>query len=272
VIALASLAGASAASADTAQSSNWAGYAVHHNGVRFTSVTGSWTQPTATCTAGQATYSSAWVGIGGYELSSQALEQIGTESDCTASGHAVSSAWYELVPSASRTIAMTVHAGDRMRAGVTVRGGEVTVTLTDLTRHRSFTKRLHPATLDTSSAEWIVEAPAVCSSSSSCHTLPLADFGSAGFTAAAATTTTGHRGSIDDRRWTTTRINLAATGRAFVSDPSSPPAAAVPSSLSARGSAFTVTYRGGATSTIPTPIQTAFVSGDRLAHLDRTSR
>jgi peptidase A4-like protein len=275
VIAFASLSTAPAASADSTQSSNWAGYAVHHHGVRFSKVSGTWTQPRATCTPGQATYSSVWVGIGGYDLDSQALEQIGTESDCTASGHAVSSAWYELVPSASHGIRLTVNPGDRVRAGVSVADGEVTVTLTDLTRHRSFTKRLHPATVDTSSAEWILEAPSVCSGASSCHTLPLADFGSAGFSAAAATTTTGHRGTIQDRTWTTTKIRLAAAGgRTFVSNPSAPSATAVPSSLSARGSAFTVTYRGGSASTTPTTpaTQAAFVAGDRLARPDLTSR
>jgi hypothetical protein len=236
--------------------------------VHFTSVSGTWTQPRATCTRGQATYSAEWVGLGGYDLRSKALEQIGTESDCTASGRAVSSAWYELVPSPSHAIKLTVRPGDRMRAGVTVKGDAVTVTLSDLTRHRSFTKRLHPATIDATSAEWILEAPSVCSGSD-CHTLPLADFGSAGFTAAAATTTTGHRGTIDDHRWTTTRISLAATGRTFVSDVSAPPASAVPSVLSAKGSAFTVTYRGGATPTAP--IQPAFVAGDRIARPDLTS-
>src|SRR4029077_9321112 len=135
--------------------------------------------------------------------------------------------WYELVPAASRSIKLTVKPGDRMRAAVAVSGGDVTVILTNLTRHRSFTKLLHPAVVDTTSAEWILEAPSVCSSSWSCHTLPLADFGSTGFTGAAATTSKGRRGTINDRAWTTTKINLAATGRTFVSDTSSPPAAAV---------------------------------------------
>jgi hypothetical protein len=272
VAAFASLGGAAAASADTAQSSNWAGYAVHRSGVQFKKVSGTWTQPQAICTPGQATYSAAWVGIGGFAVDSPALEQIGTESDCTAAGRAVSSAWYELVPAASRPVKLTVKPGDRMRAGVTVTGGEATLTLTNLTRHRSFTKRLHPSVVDTTSAEWILEAPSVCSRSWSCHTLPLADFGSTGFTAAAATTTQGHRGTINDRAWTTTKINLAATGRTFVSDASSPPATAVASSLSAQGSAFTVTYRG-ATGADPTvPIHPAFVAGDRLAHPGLSAR
>lgn len=265
--AAAALAGAPAAVADAAQSSNWAGYAVHRRGVHFTRVTGTWTQPNATCTTGQATYSSVWVGLGGYALSSQALEQIGTESDCTASGRAVSSVWFELVPSASRAIRMTVNAGDRVRAAVSVADGEVTVTLADLTRHTSFTKHLHPPTVDTTSAEWIVEAPSQCSdsSASSCRILPLANFGAAGFSAAAVTTSTGRRGTIEDRAWTATRISLAAGGRAFISDAPPSSGGAVPSTLSSRGSAFTVSYRGGVTSTTPSTIQTAFVAGDRLA-------
>lgn len=67
MVVLAALAGASTASANTAQSSNWAGYAVHRSGVTFTRVTGEWTAPQATCTAGQATYSAVWVGIGGLQ-------------------------------------------------------------------------------------------------------------------------------------------------------------------------------------------------------------
>jgi hypothetical protein len=40
VIAFASLSTAPAASADSTQSSNWAGYAVHHHGVRLSKVSG----------------------------------------------------------------------------------------------------------------------------------------------------------------------------------------------------------------------------------------
>jgi hypothetical protein len=244
LLALAALAGAPVALADTTQSSNWAGYAVHRAGIRFAKVTGTWTQPQTTCSAGRRTYSSVWVGIGGYNVSSQALEQTGTEADCTVDGSATSSAWYEVVPAPSRTIKRTIVPGDRVRGTVVLKGNDVTMTLDDLTRHKSFTKRLHASHVDATSAEWILEAPMACTGAANCHMLPLADFGSAGFTAASAVTTAGHRGSITDRTWTTTRINLAATGRQFVSDPAAYIATAVPSPLSAQGSAFTVTYRG----------------------------
>ena len=65
---------------------------------------------------------------------SNALEQIGSEVDCSARGTVVSSAWYELVPAPSRTIRMTVRPGDELSAEVTVAGHEVTLMLRDLTR------------------------------------------------------------------------------------------------------------------------------------------
>ena len=261
-----SLVAAPAALADSSESSNWAGYAVHHSHVNFKKVLGTWTQPTATCTPGQPTYSSVWVGIGGYSVSSQALEQIGTEADCTAGGQESSTAWYELVPAASQAVRIPVSAGDHIRASVAIAGRQVTLALTDLTRHRSFTKRLHASQLDTTSAEWIVEAPSVCSSSA-CQTLPLADFGSTGFTAASAQTTTGHGGTIDDRRWTTTKITLAEGGRHFISGngPAAPFATATPSSLTARDSAFTVTYRGSSGGGV-SPSMAKQVSASRLVH------
>jgi Peptidase A4 family len=256
---------APAAAADSSESSNWAGYAVHHAHLDFRQVLGTWTQPTAVCTPGQPTYSSMWIGTGGYSVSSRALEQIGTEADCTAQGQESSSAWYELVPAASQTLRIPVGAGDRIRASVSVAGRRVTLTLANLTRHRSLTKRLRASQLDISSAEWIVEAPSVCSSTS-CQTLPLADFGSTDFTAAGAQTTTGHIGTIDDRRWTTTKISLAEGGRRFISagGPSTPFATATPSSLTARDSAFTVTYRG--VSQGLTPSMAKQVASARLVH------
>jgi len=239
------LASAPAALAASTRSSNWAGYAIHRSGVRFKRVIGRWRQPSATCVAGEPTYSSVWVGIGGYSESSDALEQIGSELDCSASGKVESSAWYELVPAGSRTIRMRVAPGDQLSASVTVSGREVSLVLSDLTRGRSFTRRVRASAIDDSSAEWIVEAPSVCSSSVSCQTLPLADFGSASFSHARAVTTTGHTGTISDRSWDLTRITLASSGRHFIDQGAGGSASALPSSLAAGGRSFSVTYRGG---------------------------
>jgi hypothetical protein len=271
IAAVAGLIGAPSALADSSQSSNWAGYAIHRTGVTFTRVIGTWTQPTASCTAGEPTYSSLWVGIGGYGLRSQALEQIGTEADCTGGGTAVSSAWYELVPQASHTIRLTIHPGDAVRASVQVSGREVSLTLADLTRHRSFTRRVRASAVDTGSAEWIVEAPSACAgeSQSSCQILPLADFGSAGFSSSSATSAGGHTGSIGDRKWTTTKISLSSDGRQFVGAGGPPGAVAglvtaVPSALGADGTAFTITYHGDGLAPVTSDVRR--IAGRRLVH------
>src|ERR1700761_1045920 len=90
---------ASAATTDVQASSNWAGYTA--TGAQFSKVSGSWTQPQASCDSSQGD-AAFWVGLGGASQGSQALEQTGTEVDCS-SGQPVYSAWYELVPAAPVT-------------------------------------------------------------------------------------------------------------------------------------------------------------------------
>jgi hypothetical protein len=244
LVTLVCLASAPAALADTTASSNWAGYAAHRSGVSFAKVTASWRQPSVSCIRGAQTYSAYWVGIGGFSPSSSALEQIGTEADCTAYGRPTLSAWYELVPAPSTPISFSLSAGDLIDATVTVRGRRVTVSLYDATRHRGFTKTLTARTVDTSSAEWIVEAPSVCSGGSSCRTLPLADFGAATFQGAGARTISGRRGAIASPIWGTTKINLLPGGRQFTAYPDSGPASgtAIASARASGGSSFKVTY------------------------------
>src|SRR5437764_362231 len=113
--------------ASTSVSSNWAGYAV--SGKKFRRVSGTWVVPRGACASGSESFSAAWVGLGGFASSSQSLEQIGTELDCRASGRAIYSAWYELVPSLSRDIRMAVRPGDTLSASVTARGARITLKL-----------------------------------------------------------------------------------------------------------------------------------------------
>jgi hypothetical protein len=240
----AAILGAAPAMADTTSSSNWAGYAIHRSGVSFTRVAGTWRQPQARCAAGHRTYSALWVGLGGYSVTSNALEQIGTEADCTSSGKVSSTAWYELVPEASRSIRIGVRPGDLITATVVVNGDRVQLGLSDLTTKRSFHKTLTASAIDVSSAEWIVEAPSECYGITDCRVLPLADFGSANFEQASAAATTGHTGAISDSDWNATRITLSPGGRRFVVYPQSgaTAGAASPSSLRSGGSAFNVKY------------------------------
>jgi len=244
VVFAAALAGAPAAMANITQSTNWAGYAVHRPNVSFRQVSATWTQPDATCVPGQPSYSAMWVGLGGYRPTSDALEQTGTEVDCNAAGKVVSSAWYELVPAPSKTISLTVSPGDVMHATVTVTGHQVVIGLDDETSHRSFHKTLNAASIDVSSAEWIVEAPSQCLSQFACEALPLADFGSVPFDSATATTLNGRVGAIASPFWGRTRIDLIAGAQRLIvaRNATATLGTAAPSALTAGGRSFDVTY------------------------------
>jgi Peptidase A4 family len=183
-------AGVEAAGAHGASvSTNWAGYVAVPStaaGARFRRVLGTWVEPSASCTAAHPTYSAVWVGLGGYRAGSKALEQVGTDADCTGAGGAVYDSWYELLPAAPVRLKLRVHAGDSMAASVTIEGAAVRLTIRDLASgaHVSVLKR--PATLDGSSAEWIVEAPSDCVSADACEVLALTDFGQTQFSSALA--------------------------------------------------------------------------------------
>lgn len=238
------LVAAPSAMANTTRSTNWAGYAVHRPGVSFSEVSASWTQPDATCVPGAPSYSADWVGLGGYKPTSDALEQTGTEVDCNSAGKVVSSAWYELVPAPSKTIALRVEPGDVMHATVTVTGNQVVIELDNLTRHQSFHKTLTAPSIDVSSAEWIVEAPSECLGQYACQALPLADFGSVLFSSATARSSTGAVGSIASHRWSRSRIDLVAGAQSLIvsRNASDGLGTAAPSPLSGGGRSFDVTY------------------------------
>jgi hypothetical protein len=234
----------------TASSANWAGYVIggSSSATKFKSVSGSWVVPTAKCSSGQGD-SSFWVGIGGSGSSdTQALEQDGTEIDCNADGSASYSAWYEMVPSPPVTVDMAVHPGDHITGKVTVDGTNVTMSLSNATTGGSYDKTFQLSNPDTSSAEWIAEAPSTCNGDlSSCTPLPLADFGTAQFSGSSATTTDGHTGTISDSAWQTAAVTLSPSssqqgfGSQFTSYGSGS-AGATPSSLSSDGSSFSVAY------------------------------
>jgi hypothetical protein len=135
---------------------------------------------------------------------------------------------------------------------VKVNGIRVTVQIKNLSRNTSFTKVLTMASPDVSSAEWIAEAPSVCSSYGRCRAVPLTDFGTIKFSKSLATAG-GHTGTISDARWTATSIQLqsGADFGPFASVSSA--AEAVPTSLSTDGSAFAVSYSSVAQTTPPDP-------------------
>jgi Peptidase A4 family len=202
------------AATQEAVSENWAGYVATPNQASgFSGVSAQWTQPAVDCSATQqATYSAYWVGIGGGGSNSQALEQIGTQGDCDASGNTSYYAWYELVPSAPVKLNLQINPGDKVYARTVVKGDQITLRIVDQTTGKAWGKTLTmtSATPDTSTAEWVAEAPSECSggvASGDCQPLPLANFGTATFSDAHATAA-GHVGSISDPQFSEQPIAL----------------------------------------------------------------
>ncbi len=164
------------------ESSNWSGYAVTGSNGAYSSVSASWTQPTATCSGGRHgrggsdTYAAFWVGLDGY--SSDSVEQTGTLIECVGST-AEYAGWYEMYPAALTTYSNTLRPGDAMTASVTFSGTETyTLVLKDATQGWTKTTVVNETGLDRSSAEVITEAPC-CTGSGGI--LPLADFGTVSY-------------------------------------------------------------------------------------------
>jgi hypothetical protein len=243
------------------KSSNWSGYiamgfgstpATASPGMSFTTVAGQWVLPKATCATGTPTSSSVWVGLGGYSLTSNELEQAGTEADCGADGTANYYAWYELVPASPVTVeSMKVFPGDVIRASIAVDHSSVVVQLTDKTRKRSFSRRLGVASPDLSTAEWIVEAPARCGlvQAGGCNQSELTDFGKVAFSHTMAVGN-GMTGTITGSNWTTAALQLAPNGSRHFGSPDAATsdagtAGATTSALWNGGRCFSVTWAEG---------------------------
>jgi Peptidase A4 family len=137
------------------QSTSWSGYI--DTGSTFTIVTGSWSEPTITCTAA-ATLVPFWVGLGGYLSSSVA--QAGTLAECY-EGTAYQYTWWQLSPTSSvQIVGDTVASGDSISALVVRGASNYTLEVTD-TNHQanSFNVIEACASCSTASAEWVVEGP-----------------------------------------------------------------------------------------------------------------
>jgi len=171
----------------TAYSLNWAGFA--ENSGTYTSASGTWVVPKVTSSG----YSSVWIGIDGFNQGSNNVIQIGTEQDCSGSKKTCTAnyyAWWELypdnaeqpIPSCSKTLnsnCISVSPGDSMTAFVSRNSdGSWTLRITDNTKSQSFSTVQTPQTFtpDLSSAELIIERPALCTAFS-CTLTNLANFG-----------------------------------------------------------------------------------------------
>jgi len=249
---------ASAATADSPPvkvSPNWSGYVAQGqpgNPVAYSSVTGTWTVPTATCDSGSAGgFSTFWVGLGGYTTKNQ--EEVGTDTNCDASGKPVYYAWFELVP----YIAYNVPAADKVLPGDTMTGlvkilsrSLVELQIQNQTRGWLFDRKITYSTQDTSTAEWVAEAPASCIRFV-CNEANLANFGSVTMRNISAVGN-GSTGTLADPDWNVTQVQLVPSKLNIPTlDPEGPqpaqaqaasPAGATPGPASSDGSSFSITW------------------------------
>jgi Peptidase A4 family len=216
------------------QSTNWAGYSVTAAGTAFVDVKGSWVEPSLDCSTSGPGSSAFWVGLGGFADGSKALEQVGTAADCVDVGFAIHSAWHELVPAPVIDDDLEIAPGDVISAEVSADGTAITLQLHDLTTGESAVTQTTVTEPDLSSAEWIAEAPSLCSpfNPNGCRIKPLANFGTVAFATGSATAG-AHTGAIADPAWTTGEIQLVTQAGTPVAEPSD---------LSADGSSFTVRW------------------------------
>ncbi len=178
-----------------ARVSHWSGYLVsldlknRSEGVQ--GVSGSWIIPSVSISEND-TFSSIWVGIGGYGETT--LIQAGTEQE-SVNGHTEYYAWYELLPQTiTRIHTLNIYPGDKITTSITLLDENKTswlIAINDNTRGTVFQKTV---TYNSSMkcAEWIVERPTVDNKMST-----LADFGVATLTNCTATIN-GVSGSIED--------------------------------------------------------------------------
>lgn len=137
---------------------NWSGYAATSS-QKFTYVHTRFVQPAITC-VGKFQYTSNWSGLDG--LTNGTVEQDGTAAYCAHNGTTpVYYAWYELFPAASVTV-FTVRPGDTIDSSVRYANGKFTLIIADLTLGKSVTHTAACSDCARTSAEWIVERPAVC--------------------------------------------------------------------------------------------------------------
>jgi hypothetical protein len=247
-----------ASSADTPAmvvSPNWSGYVATSpttTPIAFSSVTGTWVVPTATCASRDAgSFSTVWVGLGGYTTKNQ--EEVGTDTNCDSQSRPSYYAWFELVP----YIAYKVPAADKVLAGDTMTGlvkilstSLVELQIQDQTSGWTFSRNITFSSQDTSTAEWISEAPATCLRFA-CHEANLANFGSVDMTGISATGD-GKTGTLTDPDWNVIPIQLVPSQMLVPTlNPealsnqrghANSPAGATPGPFSPDGTSFTQTW------------------------------
>jgi hypothetical protein len=155
---------------------NWSGYGDTSKLGRFTYVHSKFQQPAITCNGTKNDWTSEWVGLDGFN--DETVEQDGTFSFCGGKDHRTPAyvAWYEMFPAASVSV-FSVRPGDWIESVVRYANGKFTLTISDLTSHRSASHTASCGQCKRLSAEWIEERPALCNNTETrCFITALADF------------------------------------------------------------------------------------------------
>jgi hypothetical protein len=206
-------------------------------GSSFTNSKASWTVPTVNCSTTPNTYAAFWVGIDGW--TSSTVEQTGTDSDCDGKTPSYY-AWYEFYPNPSELISsVPVSPGNHISASVTYSGTEFTITITNESTGKSYSKSSRVSGAKRSSAEWIAEAPC-CTNAGGI--LPLSDFGTVDF-GDDYTGVTGTNDATDSSVSGPISDFGSAVNEAIMVNGSTGADEAVPSSLSSDGTSFTVAWK-----------------------------
>ena len=174
------------------ESGNWAGYILSkfQTGQAYKAIQATWTVPDVVF-QGVDAFSAEWVGIGGFckkapcnkqKDADKTLIQLGTAQEAFGTSDLQYFAWYEMLPFAPITTPLAVSPGDVITASLTCNGkckgnASWTLSFTNETTSDTFSKTVKYKS-PLASAEWIEEAPA-----SGNHVEPLADFGTATFSA-----------------------------------------------------------------------------------------
>lgn len=165
-------------------STNWAGEEAW--GTTFQGISAEWTVPSVVPTSSATEDSSVWIGLDGDPLfdgtPNAPLLQLGT--DAPSEGGAVTyETWYELLPGAEIPL-FPVAPGDLIRASIeeTAPGSnQWDVSIADLTTNLSWSDTNLSYQAPGASAEAVVEASTLCSSSGSCSASQLQAFGAVHF-------------------------------------------------------------------------------------------
>lgn len=140
-------------------STNWSGYADSGAPDSFSTVSGSWVEPSATCGSG-VSLAAFWVGLDGISSSDPTVEQAGTLIECMGRTPSYFD-WWETYPSNAVQLENIVAPGDVISAQVTY-NGSYSMSVTDSSNAGAGFAVSAPcgaAQCQNESAEWIAEAP-----------------------------------------------------------------------------------------------------------------